>query len=144
MAEFHAPSGGSFERRMTKAVGAGLDATAINAANIVKSNFLSGQSLNVRTGTLRRSIRSETDRAALIAKIGPLANSPAKKYAPVHEFGAVITPVRAKALRFTIEGKTIFAKSVHIPARPYLRPGVARGAKRAQKFMSAAIKKEFR
>lgn len=40
--------------------------------------------------------------------------------ARVHQFGAVITPVNAKALRFDLGGKTVFAKKVTIPARPYV------------------------
>lgn len=40
--------------------------------------------------------------------------------ARVHQFGAVIVPVRAKALAFRVGGKTIFRKKVTIPARAYL------------------------
>ena len=43
-------------------------------------------------------------------------------YSLVHEFGATIYPKKAKALRFVIDGKVIFARSVTIPARPYMRP----------------------
>jgi phage gpG-like protein len=39
----------------------------------------------------------------------------------VQQEGAVITPKRAKALRFSVGGgKSIFSKRVVIPARPYL------------------------
>ena len=46
-------------------------------------------------------------------------------YAAVHQFGAVIRPVKAKALFFALMGEsgTVFgvhAKQVTIPARPYL------------------------
>ncbi len=42
--------------------------------------------------------------------------------AKVHQFGATIRPVRAKALRFFAEGSNIpiFRQQVTIPARPYL------------------------
>jgi phage gpG-like protein len=40
-------------------------------------------------------------------------------YAAIHQLGGVIKPVQAKALVFTIGGKTIFAKKVTIPAAPY-------------------------
>jgi phage gpG-like protein len=40
--------------------------------------------------------------------------------ARVHQFGAVIKPVNARFLAFTIGGQKIFAKKVTIPARPYL------------------------
>lgn len=40
--------------------------------------------------------------------------------AGVHQFGATIVPKNAKALRFVAGGRTVFAQSVTIPARPYL------------------------
>jgi phage gpG-like protein len=40
--------------------------------------------------------------------------------ARVHQFGALIRPVNAKALAFRIGGKSAFAKSVTIPARPFI------------------------
>jgi HK97 gp10 family phage protein len=45
-------------------------------------------------------------------------------YAKIHEFGGVIRPVKAKALKFQIDGKWIVTKKVTIPARPYLRPAI--------------------
>lgn len=43
-----------------------------------------------------------------------------QKHPPVHQFGAVITPKVAKALRFVVGGRVVFAKSVTIPSRPFL------------------------
>lgn len=40
--------------------------------------------------------------------------------AGVHQFGAVIKPVKAKVLRFAVGGETVFARRVTIPARPYI------------------------
>jgi hypothetical protein len=48
-------------------------------------------------------------------------------YALAHEYGVKIYPKKAKALRFEIDGKVIFAGSVTIPARPYVRPSVNHG-----------------
>jgi phage gpG-like protein len=46
-------------------------------------------------------------------------------YAAIHEFGGVINAKAGKFLSWVNkEGKRIFAKSVHIPARPYLKPAV--------------------
>ncbi|HEY8136260.1 MAG TPA: phage virion morphogenesis protein [Methylocystis sp.] len=45
--------------------------------------------------------------------------------ARVHQFGAVIVPVNAKTLVFTMKGKTVFAKKVTIPARTYVGLSVA-------------------
>jgi phage gpG-like protein len=40
--------------------------------------------------------------------------------ARVHQFGAVITPKNAKALRFKIGGKSVVTQRALIPPRPYL------------------------
>jgi HK97 gp10 family phage protein len=45
-------------------------------------------------------------------------------YAKIHEFGGVIVPRHAKALRFKVDGQWIITKKVTIPARPYLRPAL--------------------
>lgn len=45
-------------------------------------------------------------------------------YAKIHEFGGIITPRRAKALHFFVDKMEVFAKRVHIPPRPYLKPAV--------------------
>lgn len=43
-------------------------------------------------------------------------------YAPVQEFGAVIRPVHAQALRFVVAGGIVFAQKVTIPPQPYFIP----------------------
>jgi phage gpG-like protein len=52
-----------------------------------------------------------------------LAWGSGKIYAAVHQFGAVIVPVRANALTFRIGKRVIHAKRVTVPARPYLGMG---------------------
>lgn len=48
---------------------------------------------------------------------------PHKVYAAIHEFGGTIVPINGPYLVFQgKDGKTVFAKSVTIPARPYIRP----------------------
>lgn len=42
------------------------------------------------------------------------------KYAPVHQFGAVIKPKKAKRLVFPSQFGLVFAKQVSVPARPFL------------------------
>lgn len=45
-------------------------------------------------------------------------------YGSVHQRGAVIRPRRAKALRFSVQGRTVYAKRAVIPQRPFLpEPG---------------------
>ena len=74
-----------------------------------------------KTGHLRRGITLEAiDDFAV--KVGvDLATVP---YARIHEFGGVIKPKNGKYLVFEINGQKVFAKSVTMPARPYLRPAL--------------------
>ena len=70
-------------------------------------------------GILRASgllMRSITYRAAA-AEVAVGSN---RIYAAVHQFGATIRPVRAKALVFRLGSRVVRAGSVTIPARPYL------------------------
>lgn len=73
----------------------------------------------VDTGSLRRSIKSTVDDNS--AFIGP-DGSGTSKFAAVHQFGATITPKKAGGLLVFAgpDGGLIFAKSVTIPARPFL------------------------
>ncbi len=61
-------------------------------------------------------------------------------YALIHELGGVITPKAAKALAIPQEdGSVRFAKSVTIPARPYLRPAADRQYPRLTDAIRAAF-----
>jgi len=48
-----------------------------------------------------------------------------KIYGAIHQFGGVIRPRSADALVFRMGGELIHARSVRIPARPYLGAGPA-------------------
>jgi len=94
----------------------------------VVEDKLSGQVLNARSGALRRSITYEvTDQGGEIrGKVGTTL-----RYGLAHEFGATIhhpgSVARvAKALRFVIGGKVVFAKRtrphlIKLPERSFLR-----------------------
>lgn len=98
----------------------------------VKQNKLSGQALNRRTGTLSRSIarRVEADASSVQGIVGTNID-----YAGIHEFGGktkphIIEAKNAAALRFTVGGKTVFAKRVNhpgskMPERSFLRSSLA-------------------
>lgn len=43
-----------------------------------------------------------------------------RPYALIHQLGGTITPKKGKFLKFTIGGKTIFAKKAVMPPRPYM------------------------
>lgn len=75
----------------------------------------------VQTGALERSTTSEVHGYTIIVRNW-------QPYAAVHQFGATITPRindihdgdPKKALHFKYGAKSVFAKKVVIPARPYL------------------------
>jgi phage gpG-like protein len=58
------------------------------------------------------------------------------KYARIHEFGGIIRPKEATALRFQIGDKWITTKKVTIPARPYLRPTLIRAHDKIMKLLA--------
>lgn len=71
-----------------------------------------GQTL-IDSGALRTSIHREADAAGV--SVGTNV-----RYAAVHQFGAVILPRKAKALRFKAGGRWRSVKRAVIPARPFL------------------------
>lgn len=63
--------------------------------------------------------------------------------ARIHQFGGTIRPKAGKRLAFTLGGKKVFARSVTIPARPYL--GVSAENRQelqetAQRFVTQVLK----
>lgn len=83
-----------------------MDESSIIVQELIRQNS------PVRTGALRDSITIERTSVDTVI-VGPTA-----PYAPFVEFGVAaheIVPVRAEALRFTIDGETVFAKRVMHP-----------------------------
>lgn len=75
-----------------------------------------------QTGNLANSIRVEVDAGAdkATARIGPTAI-----YGRIQELGGTVRPLNAKELHWVDEGGAHHtAKSVTLPARPYLAPAV--------------------
>lgn len=95
----------------------------------------------LRTGSLARSILSV--REANSHELGTRVGS-GLKYADVHEFGATIKPKTAKLLSWLgIDGKRIFAKSVTIPARPFMRPGFMKSKTAAFEAFVAEVQRRM-
>lgn len=98
----------------------------------VVEHKLSGQVLNVRTGTLRRSITQRVDDAGGTIR-GVIGTN--LKYGLAHEFGATIhhpgsVARTAKALHWVAAGADVFARStrphlIRLPERSFLRSAVA-------------------
>ena len=74
-------------------------------------------------------------------------------YADIQEYGGRtsphdIVPVKAQALRFMMEGKTVFAKIVHhpgslIPERSYLRSALSDMQNQIVSELEQAVQGEF-
>jgi phage gpG-like protein len=103
--------------------------------------------LRVRTGRLRRSIRSTYPVVAtggIVSSIGTNV-----EYAGIHEFGGTvpphtIRPKTAKALAFTIRGKKIIRKSVRhpgatYPARRYIQSTIEERVPQYEQALSNAV-----
>ncbi len=104
----------------------------------IKREYLSGQMLNVRTGRLRRSISplpTTVEGNTVIGTVQAGGGSQPLVYAAIHEYGGVILPVKADALRFKIGNHWIFSKKVTMPERSYMRA--------ALKDMTPEIQTEF-
>jgi phage gpG-like protein len=103
---------------------------------VVKEEKLSGQVLNQVTGTLIHRMFSDVtdDAAGIIGTVG--TDTP---YAHIHEYGGVIEPVNAVALRFQINGQWVYAKRVVMPERSYLRSTLAERADLIRAAMLGAV-----
>lgn len=107
-----------------------------------KKNLTGGHPLHVRTGRLRSSVHFKTARrgSKVTAQVGTDV-----VYGAVHEFGAKIVPSHAKFLKFQVKpGEWRTAKSVTIPARPWLSPAVKAAAPRVKRHIHEAVRKILR
>lgn len=95
---------------------------AVTFQQVVREDKLSGQVLNAQTGNLRDSITETVsdDASGVKAIVGSSVI-----YAAIHEFGGIIEPVNAKALRFEIDGRFIMVQRVVMPERSFLRSTLA-------------------
>ena len=91
-------------RRLSKAafgaaIALAFTTSAPRVAAFISKNYLSGQSLRRRTGTLARSVegRYEMSNGMPRIRVG-VFRGPARVYAGIHERGGTIYPRRAKAL----------------------------------------------
>lgn len=90
-----------------------------------------------RTGTLRRSIHSE--RASVTESGAEVDLGPAVNYGAQVEFGGDIIPVRARRLRFVVNGEVIYARRVHQEPRPYMVPAAQENAGAVVQEITAAL-----
>jgi HK97 gp10 family phage protein len=112
-----------------------VEAEAIKLTAYVKEQKLSGQVLNMQTGTLQRSIdyQLQDDGDRIAASVGTNLI-----YAAIHEYGGttrthVIEARNVKALAFQMSGQDVFCKRVnhpgsHMPERSFLRSALSENA----------------
>ena len=127
-----------FPERFTKGLLSGFRKAMYMLEAETKKGFGQSGNLKVRTGRLRNSIKTEIDvnNNGLEGIIGTNVI-----YAPVHEFGARIRPVRASILRFEERGIK-FAKEVNIPSRPFLKPVIDANKSKIEGIIQKEIIKE--
>ncbi len=124
----------NFDAKLKEKIRKGLDRAAITLQNGIKKQLSTnpspsrpGKSPGVKTGALRRSIQVDRTKINELS-VGVGSNL---KYARIHEYGGVITPVRAKALKFPVaDGTWVITQKVNMPARPYLRPALKKNRKK--------------
>lgn len=99
-----------------------LAALGYTLARRVQSNRLSGQSLHVRTGTLRRSIKSRVEESG--TKMTGIVYTNVE-YAPVHEFGfSGVVTVKEHLRRIADKSFNVRSHSrrMNIPKRAFMQP----------------------
>lgn len=89
------------------------DGSPFAALNPLYAATEKGAGILRKTGRLFESIDKQVSGHTLIWGSN-------KTYAAVHQFGAIIRPTTKAALGFNLGGRVFKARSVTIPARPYL------------------------
>lgn len=97
-----------------------------NASPAIKKSLRQSAQLVRRSATQKAPYKSWTLRRSIVefATDNSIEIWSNLIYAPIHEFGGVIVPVRAKYLTFKVNWKRVRTKKVIMPARPYLWPAL--------------------
>lgn len=112
-------NGDALTARMRRAQIVGVNATMGRAVVHAKENHDWQNQSGVLEGSIDIVEGAQVEGTGVVGTWG----SKDVRYALIHELGGTIVPVNAKALAIPqADGGVVFAKSVKIPARPYLRP----------------------
>lgn len=105
-------------------------------AAYVKSDELSGQVLNIRTGRLKASIQGTAQVVGdlIVGSIGTNV-----VYARIQELGGTIRAINGPYLKFQVGGQWVQKKEVVIPARPFLEPGIKNNKDRIQSMLQQTV-----
>jgi len=123
-------------QRAKKGLLVGIKKAILYAEGEAKKNFNKSGKPKVRTGTLRRSIKSGVSNNT--AWIGSDV-----VYARIIEKGGVITAKNKPYLSFQIDGKWFKKKSVTIPPRPYLQPAISEHMDTISRIIAQEIVEEM-
>jgi HK97 gp10 family phage protein len=94
--------------------------------------------LNRQTGNLIGSV--QVDEMAVHSEGGYITFGPHTIYAAIHEFGGIILPTNGPYLVFKgSDGNWVKTKSVHMPARPYIRPAIDEHGQEALDLMGTTM-----
>jgi hypothetical protein len=106
-----------FERDFPKVLDSVLRYEANKFVSHVRKNYLSGQMLRKRSGKTQKDVkvRRTKGRQHSFVVLGPRLS-----HIYEHPGGANIKPKTKKALRFTVGGKDIYAKRVHLARKPFM------------------------
>ena len=128
----------------------GLDVVGILVQNAIKKGMgehgsgeggtpsPAGSPPAVQTGALRRSI--QVDRSQVETKLRVRIGTNLI-YAPIQEYGGTITAKNAPCLAFEVApDEILLVKSVRLPARPYLRPGLKKAKRKVRLAFRKALK----
>ncbi len=120
----------------SEAVSLALSAGALYLVGVIKTNIVNIKLVD--TGNLLNSVTAEQPVVGLMkayVEFGPHA-----VYAAIHEFGGLIRPIKAKTLKFIgKDGKWVYTKVVHMPARPYVRPALDEHGDEAMNVMASTL-----
>jgi phage gpG-like protein len=142
---------GSFAPRLLQRLIPVMNRLGLELRGVVEAN-LSGRVLKQRSGRLARAqqLNVTSDASGVSAAVGFDPHD--VPYGAINEFGGttrahLIEAKNAMALRFSLGGKVVFAKSVHhpgsvIPERSFLRSALAQVAPHVPDEISEAISAE--
>jgi len=124
--------------QLARAAQAGGHAVEAFAKINVEHTFSGKSTGGAGLGGSIQVVLSESTNTKASVDVGPTV-----VYGRIQELGGVILPVHAKMLSWVDDGVRIFAKMVHIPARPYLRPAVDEHKQEITDAISFQINKQI-
>lgn len=135
--------------RVAEALRTGMMRAMLKLARYIGTQKLTGQVLKVRTGTLRRAVMGSAEVTTSGTTItGSVSTDPSTWYGKVQEYGAHIPEVSGRLMVFAPAGMskgirdkvfTMRRRAFDLPARPFMRTGLAEQREEILAELSQAI-----